>query len=176
MKAGILVALASILVALAGVGCGGGGDGEGETQTQRIPPSVLAKAEANCRYFLREIKQIGAGSLVREDPGMNNLELTTEHLVRPSVPLLERIAARQQALQPAARNYWFDLYAEIFDPIVALAKQRLASGAAGNYFRSRDLEDLLTSRGLEQMDAARNAGLSECDVDFQNVLLSSLSE
>jgi hypothetical protein len=166
-------ALLGLLAALAGTGCGGGDSSN--DQARQIPPPVVAKAEANCRYFLRRIKQIGNGALVRE-PGMSNLELTTAHLVGPSIPLLERVAARQQALQPAARDHWFDLYAELFDPIIALTKQRLAAGLADDYPRSRELEDLLTTRGLEQMDAARNAGLGACDVDFQNVLLSSLSE
>ena len=168
-----LALLAAALLALVPLGCGGDGDSATEAERE-VPPRVVSRADAICRQFVREIKQIGDGALARE-PGTTNLELTTENLVKPSIPLLERVGARQRALQPLAHNPWFDLYVELFAPVVALAEQRLRSGEAGDYYRSRELEELLTKLGLEQMEAARNAGVRDCDVDFQNVLLSSLS-
>ena len=101
--------------------------------------------------------------------------MTTERLVKPSIPVLERVADRMQELEGKAHDPLFDLYANLFNPIVVLAQKRLAAGQAGNYTRSRQLEEALTNLGLEQRHAARILGLSDCDVDFQHVLLSSLS-
>jgi hypothetical protein len=170
-RLGLLLAGLLVLVI---PGCGGGEDSGATEAESEVPPAVVARANATCRHFVREIKQIGTGALAR-GPETTNLELTTENLVKPSIPLLERVGKQQQALQKAAHNPWFDLYAELFDPIVALAKQRQRSGEADDFYRSRDLEELLTNLGLEQMEAARNAGVRDCNVDFQNVLLSSLS-
>ena len=99
----------------------------------------------------------------------------TEKLVRPSIPLLERIAKRQQALAAEAGNANFTLYAELFDPVIVLARERLRSGRAGDQQRSRELETMMTGIGLEQVDAARGAGLFDCDEDFPYILLQSLS-
>jgi hypothetical protein len=170
--AAALVVVASLLVA----GCGGGG-GEGsgsEATPKKLPPTVVANANSNCRYLLRNTRQIGKRALI-DLASVDLLELTTERLVKPSIPLLEHVADRQQALEPGARNPQFNLYADLFDPIIAVAHERLAAGRAGDPVRSKGLEELLTSLGVEQMQAARGAGLRDCDVDFQHVLLSSLS-
>jgi hypothetical protein len=170
--------LACALAAGAGLvlsACGGGGDAtKPNTEAPAVPAAVLAHADANCRAFLHETKRIATGALA--SPPANALELTTERLVKPSIPLLERIADRQQALEPAAHDPQFDLYANLFDPVVVLAHERLVAGQEGDYPRSRELEEMLTDLGLEQRDAARGVGLNDCDVDFQHVLLSSLTE
>jgi hypothetical protein len=170
--------LACALAAGAGLtlsACGGGGDAtKPDAEAAGASAAVIARADANCRDFLRETKRIAAGALA--SPPASALELTTERLVKPSIPLLERIADRQQALEPAAHDPQFDLYANLFDPVVVLAHERLVAGQEGNYPRSRELEEMLTDLGLEQRDAARGVGLNHCDVDFQHVLLSSLTE
>jgi hypothetical protein len=172
-----LVVVTSVLA----TGCGGGetgpaGEGHGGgVRPGKLPPTVLARADANCRYFLRETKQIGRRALA--DPSSTViLELTTERLVKPSIPLLEHVADRQQALESMAHDPRFDLYANLFDPIIAIAYERLGAGRVGDPVRSKNLEELLTNIGLEQRQAARDAGLRDCDIDFQHVLLSSLSE
>jgi hypothetical protein len=170
--AATLVIVASLLVA----GCGGGG-GErsgSEAMPKKLPPKVVANANSNCRYLLRNTQQIGKRALI-DLASVNLLELTTERFVKPSIPLLERVADRQQALESGAHNPQFSLYADLFDPIIAIAHERLATGRAGDPVRSKGLEELLTSLGVEQMQAARSAGLRDCDVDFQRVLLSSLN-
>jgi hypothetical protein len=160
-----------ILVALALSACGGSQD----TQTvAKASPVVLAKANAICRDFREEAEQLGKGALA--NPPSSTLELTTERLVKPSIPLLESAARRMQALEPAAHSPLFDLYADLFDPAIVLAQQRLAAGRAGDATESKRLEDALSSIGEEQRRAARIVGLPSCDVDYQNVLLSSLTE
>jgi hypothetical protein len=164
----LLAALAAIAVS----GCGGGNDA---SSNEAVPRTVIAKANANCRYLRREAKEIGRGSLGGYTPA-SALELTTERLVKPSISLLERVAKRQQALEAAAGNPWFALYAGLFDPIVVTAQGRLSAGRENDYGKARELEEQLTSLGLEQKHAAREAGLRNCNVDFQHILLHSLSE
>lgn len=168
-----LVLAAALLVA----GCGGGSNASPEKpeQSEELPSDIASRANSNCRYFLREARRIGREAF-GEAPPTTILELATERLVKPSIPVLERTAKRQQALEPEANNSNFNLYAELFDPIVAIARERLEAGRAGDAAKSKRLEKLLTDLGLEQRQAARDAGLSDCDIDFQHTLLSSLNE
>lgn len=170
------VLAAAALVALLLAACGDNNGGEDSAETVAKPsPAVLARANANCRYFLRETKRIGREALHNEPPS-TTLDLTTERLVKPSISLLERVANQQQALEPAAHTPLFNLYANLFDPIVVLARKRLSTGQAEDYARSKELEEMLTGLGLEQRRMARLAGLSDCDLDYQRILLKSLNE
>jgi hypothetical protein len=101
----------------------------------------------------------------------NALALINEGFVKPGFLLIEGVAKRQQNLQHAADDPRFDLYAELFDPIIVLAEQRLRTGQASDRAQSLELQDQLTSLGKEQREAARRAGLHDCDVDFLNVMV-----
>jgi hypothetical protein len=169
---GPIAAVATVLAVLALSACGGGSDGAATTAA--ASPAVLAKANAICDDFLRETKQLGKGALA--NPPSGTLELTTERLVKPSIPLLESAARRMQALEPAAHDPLFNLYADLFDPAIVLAEQRLAAGLAGDAGESKRLEGALSNIAAEQRRAARIVGLPNCDVDFQSVLLDSLTE
>jgi hypothetical protein len=171
MRPQAAVATAAALAALAIAGCGGG---EKTATTARASAATLAKANAVCRDFVRETKELGKGALA--NPPSSTLELTTERLVKPSIPLLESAARRMQALEPAAHDPLFNLYADLFDPAIVLAEKRLAAGRAGDLAESKQLEDALGNLAEEQRRAARLAGLPSCDVDFQSVLLASLTE
>jgi len=164
-------AVASLALAAVLVGGCGGGDGSAESSKPR--PATARRAEAACRDFRREVEGIARGALA--NPPSTTAELMTERLVRPSIPALERIARRQQALEPAMANAQFDLYAGLFDPIVVLAQERLRAGRASELSRSKETERMLTELGVEQRAIARLLGLHACDVDFQHVLISSLS-
>jgi hypothetical protein len=169
-RATVLTALLATLL----ISACGGGDGGGSTAVEaKTPPAIRAKANAVCRDFLRETRQLGKGALT--NPPSTTLELTTERLVKPSIPLLESAARRMQALEPAAKNPLFDLYANLFDPIIVLAEKRLAAGRAGDAVEAEDIEAALANLGLEQRRAARLVGIDKCDVEYQHVLLSSLS-
>jgi len=163
----------AVIFTLSLTACGGGDDG-GATIETKVPAAVLARANAICRDFKRETEQLGQGALA--NPPDTTLELTTERLVKPSIPLLESAARRMQALEPAADNSLFSLYAHLFDPAVVLAQKRLEAGRAENAFAAKRVEDALSNLALEQRRAARIVGLDDCDVDFQAVLLASLSE
>jgi len=175
MSVGRTTALCLLIAALILVAAGcGGSDTDGGDAPSATPPAVVAKANATCRYFFRATQRLGQGALAGFSP-TRALEITTERLVRPSIPLLKRVAKRQQALKPMANNARFDLYADLFDPMIVIAQDRVRAGRAGDYEQSRNLEELLTELGVEQVDVARRAGLRDCTVDFQRVLLSGLS-
>jgi hypothetical protein len=174
MTAQRLTAAMMVLAALALAACGGGNDADSGAAVSKASPMALAKAESICRDFLRETKQLGKGALA--NPPRTTLELTTERLVRPSIPLLESAARRMQALAPEAHSPLFGLYADLFDPAIVLAEKRLAAGRVGDAAESKRLESALSNIDLEQRRAARLLGLANCDRDFQNVLLSSLTE
>jgi hypothetical protein len=170
---------AALFAALALAACGGGDGGEAsdahsEEAVAKVPPAVLAKANANCRYLLRETRRIGREAV--NGAPETTLELATEGLVKPSIPLLERVADRQQALEAKAHSPLFSLYANLFDPIVVLAQKRLRVGQEGDYAGSKQIEETLTDLGLEQRRYARLARLGDCDLDFQHTLLESLNE
>lgn len=185
MRAASLATIAvAAIVLLAPAGCGGDGNEEaGDAQAQqeqRASAAVLARANANCRRFLRDAQVVAAEAF---SSGEGNLiELATEHVVKPSIPLLERVAQRQQALARSAGDPRLSLYADLFDPIIVLAEERLRSGQAAiregggpEIQRSREIEDLMTELGADQRQAARDAGLPACTADFRKALVASLT-
>lgn len=141
----------------------------------RSPASqqALARADGNCRKMLRAVRHLAKGVLSRGYA--NTLELTTEGFAKPGIHLVKREARRQQALQAAAADPRYSLYAELFDPIIVLAEQRLQAGQAREIGRSQLLQDLLTSLGAEQRQAARSAGLRACNVDFLEAMIQAAS-
>lgn len=169
----LLPALCLLALSIALSACGGG-DAETTSPSPPAAPAVAAKTNAICRQFLAEIKEIGRGALA--DPPSTTLQLTTERLVRPSLPLIKRTAVRLQRLKPSAESEAFDLYADLFDPFIVLTEKRLEAGLEGDYERARGLEEQLTDLSLVQRRTAELAGLPACDVDFPHVLLQSLSE
>ena len=165
------------VAALALAGCGGGndesgGDGGGSTAAA-LPAPVAAKAEAICRQLRREARQIG--NALPRGTVPTTLAMTTDLLVAPSIPVLEGVAERLQALEPQAKDPEFELYAGLFDPIVVLAKQRLTAGEADDSTASEGYEAMLTDLGDEQRQVAARTGLRDCQVDFQHVLVSSIT-
>ena len=159
----LAVAAAIALIALAG--CGGSSPPPRDAASRE----AFARADANCRLMLREVRQLAKGVL---NSGYNsNLELTTEGFGKPGIKLVKRIARRQQALQAAAEDPKYALYAELFDPIIVLAEQRLRAGQANELAESQIRQNQLTALGNEQREAAHRAGLRSCDVDFLDAMV-----
>ncbi len=165
-------AICALVLLSAIAGCGGGGS---STATEaQVDTAVRAKANAICRGFERELEAIGHGALA--NPPQTTPELITQRLVAPTIPVLKKVAARQQALSEQADNASFSLYANLFDPAIVLAEKRLQAGEEEDFARAHGLEEQLTNLAETQRRAARDAGLVDCDLDFQHVLLASVSE
>jgi hypothetical protein len=171
-----LVALAAAAALLLLAACGGG-DQSTQAQTE-LTPRTVARANATCRYFRRQAHELGQGVLSLP---LEALPLTVEHLVKPGIPLVRRVAKRQQALARQAADPQFTTYADLFDPIIVLLQQRLRSGEAALRKKlavdpdAQQLDDLLADLGEEQRLVAHEAGLRDCDTDFNQVLTSSIS-
>jgi hypothetical protein len=165
----------ALTAAVALAGCGGGGDstGGGSTVTKPTAPKVVAEADTICRQIARELRAIGHRAA--HATVTTGLELTTEHMIRPTIPVLARAGRRLEALKAAAGNPSYDLFVNLFDPALVLAEKRLAAGRRGDRAGAEGLEEQLTNLGETQRGAARDAGLHDCDVDFQHILAASLN-
>lgn len=155
------------------------GPQESSDQSKMASKDVLAHANGNCRWFRNEVAKLGKGAL--SDSG-SIPELITERLVKPSIPLLEDMARRQQKLAAESGDPELLLYARLFDPIIVLAQERAHTGTiserpghAQAAILSKGFENMLTSVAIEQRDVARKAGATACSIDFKHVLISSLS-
>ena len=163
------VLLAVVASGLILASCGGGGDSGVRTAGAKASPEVIARANVNCRQMLRNVKRVAKRVLNHGYPSA--LALINEGFVKPGISLIKGVAKRQQTLEHAADDPRFDLYANLFDPIIVLAEQRLRAGQTEDRAQSLKLQDLLTSLGQEQRQAARLAGLHDCDVDFLNAMV-----
>jgi hypothetical protein len=167
----VVLALA-LLIAVAG--CGGGGESSDASTTATTPtsPAVVAKADAICRQIAVELRAVGHRA-ARSD-AKSALELTTDYMIGPTIPVLARAGRKLEALKAAAGNPSYDLFVDLFDPALVLAEKRLTAGRHNDSARAEGLEDQLTNLGETQRAAARDAGLHDCAVDFQHILAASL--
>jgi hypothetical protein len=171
-----LVLAASVMLAAAG--CGGSqhvsSSGSGTSTAVSAPPAIVAQANANCRFLLRRVKQLGQGVLA--GPLEQLPTRLDQRVFGPAIATVETVATRQQALERAFRSQQYSLYANLFDPIIVLAQQRWQSGRAHDVGESKTLENLLSGLGLEQERAARAAGVSNCGQDFLYVMINSFTQ
>ena len=169
----LAIAAAVAAIGLTAAACGGD---EGEaTRTASAPPPepipqrVVAEANGNCRWMLREVTRVAEAA--RQTPYMSGLELTTEGIAKPGLKLMRLLARKQEALRPAADDPRFDAYLQPCDPIIVLGEQRLEVGLAGDERQAEQLQELLTDLGNEQREAAASAGLEACEPDFFEVVV-----
>jgi len=174
LRAG-LAALALLALVASIAGCGG--DSETEATSAKADPAIVAKADANCRQLRREVVKLARDAFSgAPDPGV-----VTARLVRPTLVVLESFARRQQRLARSSGNPELQLYAQLFEPIIVLAHQRVQAGrqyTAGVTEAStvaRGYENLMSTVAEEQRETARRAGLEACSIDFIRVLTHSLS-
>ncbi len=171
-------ALTLMALALAVAGCGGGDEetttaappvqGERPPSKQNdSPPSsaYVKRAEAACADMVAEAKRLGQAFQQRKNFPSDPLQTTTQ-LMAPAIPVLATSAKRLRALGDESGNPDFEAYVGIYDPILALLRQRIEAGEAGDRERAQDLEAQLLDMVALQRQLAAAAGLAECDVDF----------
>ena len=83
---------------------------------------------------------------------------------------MERVASRQRRLAQAAHNSAYERYVQFFDPLIVLLQERLRAGDAQDAVQSRRLNGLVTGLSVEQKQAAKDAGLTGCNVDFPDTV------
>jgi hypothetical protein len=169
------VVVACLAVAALAVGCGdgdGGGAGQPDEAVQAQEQQAREGANQLCRARERRVAR-AARRLQLESGASGTLELTTEGLVKPGIELIEQDAEKLRRLD-APDGGEVDAYVDLFDPILALARERLRAGQAGEFGESRELEKLMIALAEEQRAAARQAGMRACDVDLLATLFAAL--
>ena len=171
-----IVALTALLLC----GCGGGS----ETAIKDTPTRTGPTAEVGNRAYAIAADRICAGMIAESrrmaarfgslpDRGLSALTLTTRELVAPALPILERSASRLRALEKEANSLSFDSYVSLYDPIVAVVRDRVEAGNAGDDTRAHALELQMIDLSSLQRKLALEAGLKTCDVDFIQTFATS---
>lgn len=165
--------IAIVLATVAIAGCGGGSDstdssssGKSAVTNARVGGALNRKAEAFCAEMVAAATRMGAefrdGSVGSSDP----LTMTTERLIKPAIPIVEKGSAKLRGLGPSPTNVHFESYVKLFDPILSLLRDRVEAGEAGEGDHAHELELQLIELSALQRSLARQAGLDACDVDF----------
>jgi hypothetical protein len=159
------------LIALFAAGCGGGSDTTTavESTTRATEPAGrahLAAANRICGEMVAASRRMGRRVANLQNTGIPALALTTRELVKPAVPILERSARRLRTLAAEADSLSLESYVSLYDPIVAVVRDRVEAGEAGDDARAHRLELQLLDLSDLQRRIAREAGLKSCDVNF----------
>lgn len=166
-----------VALALAFAGCGGGEDETTAPATtaraeqpprEQDPPSSSAyvkRAEAVCAEMVAEARRLGKAVQEQDRFPSDPLQATTS-LIAPAIPIVAASAKRLRALEDESGDPDFEAYVNVYDPILALLRQRVEAGEAGDPERAKDLELQLLEMIELQRQLARTAGLDGCDVDL----------
>ena len=173
----LATALVAVLLCLPTLGgCGGesGGTEIGNVErvtsaTPEAKSAAIKQANDNCDELLQKIEVIGRRA--RTAAYGTSLVTVTESLAKPATRLVKQISRRQRSLEQTVDDPQFDLYVNLFYPIIVLAEERVQAGLAEQATRSQRLQYLLTNLSDEQRLAARRAGLQSCEVDFFSAMV-----
>jgi hypothetical protein len=176
-KSSLAICLILIATTAALSGCGGSGSGSSSSPAPRseaiaaVPdPPTARRAEAICRRAGAEVGVV-AGNLPAAMKRNSSAEQgITEGLVRPAIGILEREGADLEGLHPKPESATFSTFVGLFEPVISLAHQRLASGEAADIGTSQQLEKLTESLTTEQAKLAASLGLTACETDFFEAL------
>jgi hypothetical protein len=175
-KTALAFCLAIITTAAALGGCGGSGSGSSPTTATTAAAAVAvdqptaAQAEAICARANREARATAANLPQAFEQASSPEEAITESLVRPGIRILERESKDLAALHPTSESAVFSTFVGLFEPVLVLAYQRLASGEASDANEGRELEGLIATLTIEQDKLAKSAGLANCETDFFQAL------
>lgn len=174
----VIAIVATVALCLAVAGCGGGSDSGASTTDRDSAATVtheqaLAKADANCRLMLHEIKHFAQRGLTGFK---NNIQAVTIGFGKPGLVVAKRTRARQQKLVDAVDDKAFETYVGLFDPIILFAQQSIAAARIEDIRTVTNLKEKLTTLGTEQGIVANEAGLPACEIDFLDAMVRAASE
>jgi hypothetical protein len=168
-----------VLVALLLGGCGGSStttvseSSSASSGAESGNRSYVAAADHVCAGMIAESRRMGARFTHQRAGEGDALTLTTRELVEPALPILERSAGRLRALEGRANSLALKSYVALYDPIVAVVRDRVEAGEAGDATRAHALELQMLDLSEIQRQVAREAGLKTCDVDFIHTFATS---
>lgn len=162
------------------VGCGGSGSEDASTTSAKQHEGsrgshasrahYLKQAEAICAHGVRETRLVSAKLPSRIAQAPTPEAAIDTGLVKPGIEILDREAVNLRSLQPRPKSAQLEIFLGLYDPIIALARERLKAGLASERERARSLELLIASLSDEQSAAARRFGFRTCAVGFTSAL------
>jgi hypothetical protein len=176
------LSLIAVIATAAFSGCGGSNETSPRTASDasgrsahRSAPRVdrtqyLKRAEAICSRSTRDTRALGRKLPQVFSRSSSAQEAITIGLVKPGIEILSRQASDLRGLGPAPNSRALKVYLGLFDPIIALARERLRAGTADEPERAHSLELMISGLGNEQSAAARRFGLRACSVYFTRAL------
>lgn len=173
-----LAALLVLITATAALsGCGGGSGSQSASvgavdaaQEAGPTPSQARRIDAICARATHETTALRANLARLMARGSSAEEAITDGMVAPGIKVLEKEAQRLQALAPQVKSDIYATFVGLFEPVLTLAYQRLASGEALQTDESHELENLTGGLTLEQTKLASSLGLEGCETDFFQAL------
>jgi hypothetical protein len=165
-----------IAVTAASSGCGGGSDSQSASITNPAAreagptPAQARRIGEICAQATRETSALRANLARLMSRGVAPEQAITEGMVAPGIAVLEKESRRLQAMAPEVESEIFATFAGLFEPVLTLAYQRLASGEAQQSGESHELEALTGGLTLEQTRLAASLGLKGCETDFFQAL------
>jgi hypothetical protein len=183
LQSGLLALLAT---AAALGGCGGSGttstssaatdstalsSGRPESAAERA--GYVKRAEAICARSVREARTLRRSLPTVISHSSSAEEGITNGFVKPGIGILSRESARLRMLKPKPTSGALGSYLGLFEPILALARQRLQTGKIMDAERGHALELLIDGLASEQSTLAKRLGLKACSVGFVEALEGS---
>jgi hypothetical protein len=164
-------AVALIVAAFLLAGCGSGGGSSGESTAASVSPAAAKrqKKEANaiCTRMVTEAHRLGTKALAIDTTRYEStIEFTTEALIAPAVPVIERSARELREVRGEGGEPHLDAYVAIFDPILSLLEERIHAGRQGDTEEAHQIETQLIELGQVQEALAKEAGLPACEVSL----------
>jgi len=163
---GLALAALGAVAVLASAGCGD--DDSSDDQAAGEGAAYVERASAICREGVREAKRIGKRSQ-NVDPG--NLELITAIFIRPGISLLERQAERLRGIDAPPEDEAYHTYVGLYDPAIELVRRRVEAARAGDIAEAQNVGTYMDQLGADSREAARAAGLADCDVDIARTMV-----
>jgi hypothetical protein len=166
------------------VGCGGssGHDSTQSSSTRQNEGSPVSRAsrahyvdqaETICARGIGETRAVGAQLPERIAHAPTPEAGIDTGLVKPGIEILDREATSLRSLEPRPKSSQLEIFLGLYDPIIALANERLKAGLAHEPQRARSIELLIASLSEEQSVAARRFGFHACAVGFTRALRGS---
>jgi hypothetical protein len=173
----LLACLTLIVAAAALSGCGGGSGTSSSaaisttaTKEAGPDPATARRIESICERANEESEGVRAGLAGWISRSSSAEEGITKGLVAPTIVVLEKESRQLNALAPRVESAIFATYVGLFEPVLTLAYQRLASGEAVESEQSHALENLTAGLSLEQAKLAASLGLKGCETDIFQTL------
>jgi hypothetical protein len=176
LSAAITIVTVVVLVVLAG--CGDGGNETTETgvstasnaEPNSAELAYIRRADPICERFVKQVRTLGRHFNTTPPPTTDPVALTTEGLVRPGIPIIEREADALRGLQPRPDDANLANFIDLFEPLLELSQQRLKTSDSSKLAEAERLEQLIESLQQEQQAAASRFGFRVCGTSFVDAL------